>query len=138
MTAENGEGAAARSMFARDLASKALGMELVEALTGYARVAMRVREDMIQGHATCHGGFVFALADSAFAFACNSHGFAAVAAGCSIEYLAPVELGEELTAEARAVAVGGGGGVYDVAVRNRAGRTVALFRGRSRRVKTLA
>jgi acyl-CoA thioesterase len=135
VTAGAGEGEAARAMFARDVASQALGMELAEAGTGYARVTMRVREDMIQGHATCHGGFVFALADSAFAFACNSHGFAAVAAGCSIEYLAPVELGEELTAEARAVEVGGGGGVYDVAVRDRAGRTVALFRGRSRRLK---
>jgi acyl-CoA thioesterase len=127
------EGAAARAMFARDVASRAMGMELLEAREGYARVAMRVREDMIQGHATCHGGYVFALADSAFAFACNSHGFAAVAAGCSIEYLAPAGVDEELTAEARAVERTGGGGVYDVAVRNGEGRTVALFRGRSRR-----
>lgn len=137
MADEAAEGAAARAMFGRDAASQAMGMELVEARTGYARVTLRVREDMIQGHATCHGGYVFALADSAFAFACNSHGYAAVAAGCSIEYLAPVVLGEALTAEARAVEVTGGGGVYDVAVRNRAGRTVALFRGRSRRIPPL-
>ena len=123
-----------QAMFDRDRASQALGMELLDSLPGFARVRMRVREDMIQGHSTCHGGFVFALADSAFAFACNSHGYAAVASGCSIEYLAPVELGDELTAEAREQARAGRSGVYDVAVTNQAGAPVAFFRGRSRRV----
>jgi len=126
--------APARAMFARDRASQDLGMELLEASPAYAKVRMRIREDMIQGHATCHGGFVFALADSAFAFACNSHGYPAVASGCSIEYLAPVQLGDELTAEAHELALVGRSGVYDVRVTNQSGHPVALFRGRSRRV----
>lgn len=122
------------AMFARDAASQALGMRLLEARCGFARVSMTVRPDMMQGHNTCHGGFVFALADSAFAFACNSHGYAAVAAGCSIEFLAPVAAGDQLTATAQEQIVAGRSGVYDVAVQNQAGATVALFRGRSRQV----
>lgn len=122
------------AMYARDRASQAMGMELVASAPGRATVRMRVRADMIQGHNTGHGGFVFALADSAFAFACNSHGYAAVASGCSIEYLAPVQLGDELTAVAHELALAGRSGVYDVAVANQAGTVVAVFRGRSRRV----
>lgn len=121
-------------MFARDAASQALGMKLEETRPGFARVTMPVRADMIQGHATCHGGFVFALADSAFAFACNSHGGTVVAAGCSIEFLAPAALGDALTAEAREQAVSGRSGVYDVSVTNQRGELVAAFRGRSRRL----
>lgn len=132
--AETAPESPARAMFARDRASQALGMELLEAGPGFAVARMTVRADMIQGHDTCHGGFVFALADSTFAFACNSHGYAAVASGCSIEYLAPVHLGDALTATARELAVAGRSGVYDVAVSNQDGVTVAFFRGRSRRL----
>ncbi|MGH9679988.1 MAG: hotdog domain-containing protein, partial [Candidatus Acidiferrales bacterium] len=81
-----------------------------------------------------HGGYVFTLADSTFAFACNSHGYRAVASGCSIEYLAPVQVDEVLTAEARETALEGRSGIYDVTVSNAQGTLVALFRGRSRRV----
>lgn len=121
-------------MFERDVASRSLGMELLESRPGYARVAMPVRSDMVRGHGTCHGGFVFALADSAFAFACNSHGGTVVAAGCSIEYLAPVTLGDRLVAEAHELVLAGRGGVYDVTVANQRGEIVAAFRGRARRV----
>lgn len=121
-------------LLARDAASQALGMELLDYGPGHARLRMRVTAAMIQGHNTCHGGYVFTLADSAFAAACNSHGYAAVASGCSIEYLRPVRLADQLTAEAREEAVVGRSGVYTVTVRNQQGETVALFRGRSRQV----
>lgn len=121
-------------MFARDAASQALGMTLEESRPGYARVSMPVRADMIQGHSTCHGGFVFALADSAFAFACNSHGGTVVAAGCSIEFLNPAAEGDQLLAEAQEQALSGRSGVYDVKVTNQRGELVAAFRGRSRRL----
>lgn len=124
----------ARAMFERDEASRRLGMTLVESTPGYALVRMAVRDDMIQGHGTCHGGFVFALADSALAFACNGYDFTAVAANCSIDFLAPVRLGDTLTATAREQARAGRTGVYDVAVTNQQGTVVALFRGRSRQV----
>lgn len=123
-----------RQMFARDAASQALGMTLEESRPGYARVSMPVRADMIQGHSTCHGGFVFALADSAFAFACNSHGGTVVAAGCSIEFLNPAAEGDQLLAEAQEQALSGRSGVYDVKVTNQRGELVAAFRGRSRRL----
>ncbi|MGH9476520.1 MAG: hydroxyphenylacetyl-CoA thioesterase PaaI [Terriglobales bacterium] len=121
-------------LYSRDRASQALGMEMLEAGPGFARVRMHITADMLQGHNTCHGGYVFTLADSTFAFACNSHGYAAVASGCSIEYLRPVLLGDVLTAEARETALAGRSGLYDVSLRNQAGELVALFRGRSRRV----
>lgn len=123
-------------LFDRDRASQALGMELLAVRPGYARVRMRVTAAMLQGHNTCHGGYVFTLADSTFAFACNSHGYAAVASGCSIEFLRPVLLDDVLTAEAVETALVGRSGVYDVSVANQAGEPVALFRGRSRRVNS--
>lgn len=110
-------------------------MELLDCGDGRTRVRMRVTGAMIQGHNTCHGGYVFTLADSAFAFACNRHGYATVASGCSIEYLRPVLLDDVLTAEAVEVALAGRSGVYDVAVSNQGGEVVALFRGRSRRIQ---
>ena len=92
------------AMYARDAASQSLGMQLLETRPGYARVIMRVRDSMLNGHQTCHGGFIFSLADSAFAFACNSHNRVTVAAGAAIDFLAPGRLGDELiaTAEERA------------------------------------
>ena len=123
------------ALYERDAASKALGMKIEAAGPGMARVSMRVRADMLNGHRTCHGGFIFALADSAFAFACNSRNEAAVAAACHIDYLEPGYEGDVLLAEAVEQALAGRTGVYDITVTNQAGRTVALFRGKSIQVK---
>lgn len=125
---------AGKTMFERDPASQALGMTLDEIRPGYARMSMPVRADMLNGHATCHGGYIFMLADSAFAFACNSHNFATVGAGCTIDYLSPGREGDRLSAEAVEQALAGKTGVYDIVVTNQDGRKVALFRGKSHRV----
>lgn len=128
---------AGKTMFERDPASQALGMLLAEIRPGYARMTMPVRRDMINGHQTCHGGYIFMLADSAFAFACNSHNHNTVGAGCTIDYLSPGREGDLLTAEAFEQALSGKTGVYDVKVSNQEGRTVALLRGKSHRVAGL-
>lgn len=125
---------AGKAMWARDPASQALGMKLSEIRPGYALMTMPVREDMLNGHRTCHGGYIFMLADSAFAFACNSHNHNTVGAGCTIDYVAPGREGEMLVAEAVEQALTGKTGVYDVKVSNQDGRLVALFRGKSHRV----
>ncbi len=125
---------AGKTMYDRDPASQALGMLLAEIRPGYARMTMPVRADMLNGHQTCHGGYIFMLADSAFAFACNSHNHNTVGAGCTIDYLAPGREGDLLTAEATEQALAGKTGVYDIKVVNQEGRTVALFRGKSHRV----
>ncbi|HAT32044.1 MAG TPA: hydroxyphenylacetyl-CoA thioesterase PaaI [Janthinobacterium sp.] len=126
--------AAAAAMYARDRASQAMGIALGEVRPGYARMTMAVRPDMLNGHLSCHGGYIFALADSAFAFACNSHNQNTVGAGCTIDYLAPGRLGDILTAEAVEQALAGKSGIYDVKVSNQDGRLIALFRGKSIRV----
>jgi acyl-CoA thioesterase len=125
---------AGKTMYDRDPASQALGMLLAEIRPGYARMTMPVRADMLNGHQTCHGGYIFMLADSAFAFACNSHNHNTVGAGCTIDYLAPGREGDVLTAEATEQALAGKTGVYDIKVVNQDGRTIALFRGKSHRV----
>jgi acyl-CoA thioesterase len=125
---------AGKTMYQRDPTSQALGMVLAEIRPGYARMTMTVRADMLNGHRTCHGGYIFMLADSAFAFACNSHNLNTVGAGCTIDYLAPGREGDLLTAEAVEQALAGKTGVYDVAVADAQGRTVALLRGKSHRV----
>ena len=125
---------AGKTMFERDPASQALGMLLAEIRPGYARMTMAVRSDMLNGHQICHGGYIFMLADSAFAFACNSHNHNTVGSGCTIEYLAPARLGDMLAAEAVEQALSGKTGVYDVKVSNQEGRTVALLRGKSHRI----
>jgi acyl-CoA thioesterase len=126
---------AAEAMWARDRASQGLGMRIVSVGPGVARLAMRVREDMLNGHDICHGGFIFTLADSAFAFACNSYNLVTVASGCSIDFIAPAREGDELVANARERSASGRTGVYDIDVTNQRGETVALFRGKSYRIK---
>ncbi|MGL5117383.1 MAG: hydroxyphenylacetyl-CoA thioesterase PaaI [Beijerinckiaceae bacterium] len=125
---------AAAAMWAEDKATQGLGMELISVADGRATVAMTVQEVMTNGHGTCHGGFIFALADSAFAFACNSHGQRAVAQHCSISYIAPGRLGMRLIAEAVERQRGERSGITDVTVRDAAGATIAEFRGHSRTV----
>ena len=120
-------------MWRQDAASQGLGMRLVEVAPGRAVVAMTVRPEMTNGHGICHGGFIFTLADSAFAFACNSHNRRTVAQGCDIVFVAPAESGQELTATALERLRTGRNGIYDVTVRASDG-VVAEFRGRSREI----
>ena len=101
---------------------------------GWARVAMTVRADMLNGHGLCHGGIVFALADSAFAFACNSHNESTVAAAATIDFLAAAREGDDLTAEASELWRTKRNGIYEITVSNQRGERIALFRGRSYRV----
>jgi acyl-CoA thioesterase len=122
-------------MFDRDAASRGLGIELLDAGDGQARVRMTVTAAMVNGHALAHGGYVFLLADTAFACACNSHGPVTVAAGGDISFLRPVRAGDELQAHAVERARSGRSGIYDVTV-TRDGEVVAEFRGRSRVIST--
>lgn len=123
------------AMFANDGASQALGMQVTAISPTSATVTMTVRADMLNGHATCHGGFITALADSAFAFACNAGNEMTVASGLSIDFLAPGREGDVLTAEGAEVSRAGRTGVYDVTVRNQRGELIAVFRGRSYTMK---
>jgi acyl-CoA thioesterase len=127
--------AVAEAMYEADACSRALGFELLEVRAGYARMRMTVRADFLNGHSICHGGLIFTLADSTFAFACNSHNINTVASGCSIEFLRPVHGGDVLTAEAVEQSLSGRHGVYDIRVTNRTGKTVAMFRGKSAQIK---
>ena len=126
---------AAAALYARDRASQALGMRIDAVRPGWARVVMRVRADMVNGHGVCHGGIVFSLGDSAFAFACNSHNDATVAAAASIDFLAAAREGDELTAEASEAWRTKRNGIYEIVVSNQRGERIALFRGRSYRVE---
>lgn len=128
---------AARRMFAADEASQGLGIELLEAGGGAARLRMTVTAAMVNGHGIAHGGYVFLFADTAFACACNSRGPATVAAGADIAFIAPVRAGDVLTAVAEERASFGRSGIYDVRVL-RGEETVAEFRGRSRVLKGAA
>jgi acyl-CoA thioesterase len=125
----------ALAMYARDRASQALGMHIVRVGAGHAELSMRVRADMLNGHLTCHGGFIFSLADSAFAFACNSYNLTTVASGCTIEFVAPARENDVLTAVAQERSVSGRTGVYDIEVTNQDGAAIAFFRGKSYRIK---
>jgi acyl-CoA thioesterase len=136
MTALELAKAVGESMFASDLASReTMGMELLECKPGYARMSMRVRERHLNGHKICHGGFIFTLADSTFAFSCNSHNKVAVAAGCSIEFLRPGKLGDILTCEGMEQTLSGRHGIYDMKVVNQDGEVVAMFRGKSAQIQ---
>ena len=121
-------------MWAADVASRALGMELEEVRPGYARMRMPVSDSMVNGHDLCHGGLIFTLADSAFAFACNTHGSTTLAAACDIVFVAPARRGDVLVAEASERVRFGRSGIYDVTVR-RGDAVVAEFRGHSRTIE---
>ena len=123
----------AAAMWAEDTASAGLGMRLVDVADGMARIEMPVREDMVNGHGIAHGGFVFCLADSAFAFACNARNQVTVAQACDIVFIAPARRGDLLVAEARERTAFGRNGIYDVTVR-RGDEVIAEFRGRSRQL----
>jgi acyl-CoA thioesterase len=121
-----------RELFERDAASASLGMTLVESGDGHAVVAMPVRADMLNGFGVMHGGFVFALADTAFAMACNDGKAVTVTSGADITFLRSVGPGQSLTAVADERSTSGRSGIYDVTVRDETDKTVAEFRGRSR------
>lgn len=124
----------AREMYARDNCAHQMGIEIVEMGEGFAKLTMTVTEAMLNGHQTCHGGQLFTLADTAFAYACNSQGLAAVASGCSIDFFRPGQAGDTLTAVAQMRTQGRQTGVYDIEIINQHEKTVALFRGRSHRI----
>jgi acyl-CoA thioesterase len=138
-TSSAGAGALAKrvaaAMYERDTATRALGIRVGEVRPGHSELAMPVRADMLNGHEICHGGFIFMLADSAFAYACNSYNLNTVASGCTIDFIAPARVGDVLTAKARERQQAGRMGVYDVEVANQRGEIVALFRGKSYRIK---
>ncbi len=118
-------------LLANDRASKALGMRVVDIAPGRATMAMTVRDDMLNGHEICHGGLIATLADSSFAFACNSTNELTLASGFAIDLIAPARLGDVLTARCAEVSRSGRTGVYDIDVTNQRGERVAVFRGRS-------
>ena len=120
---------AVNAMWSRDQAAQALGMEIRQVLAGSATLRMRVRKDMVNGHQICHGGLIFTLADTAFAYACNSYNQNTVASACHIDFLAPGREGDVLEAVAIERSSAGRTGVYDVEVRVVDGHAVALFRG---------
>jgi acyl-CoA thioesterase len=122
-------------MFMDDAASRGLGMAIEAVGPGYARIAMTVRPDMLNGFKICHGGFITTLADSAFAFACNSYNEVTVASGIVVDFLAPAHEGERLVAECHEVARTGRTGVYDIKVTNQDGKAVVVMRGRSHTMK---
>jgi acyl-CoA thioesterase len=126
--------ATATAMFSRDRAAQALGMKIVRVQPGAALLTMTVRGDMVNGHHICHGGMIFSLADTAFAYACNSYNKNTVASACHIDFLAPAKEGDMLEAEAIERSAAGRTGVYDISVRVAGGKTVALFRGKSYRI----
>ncbi|MEO8543436.1 MAG: hydroxyphenylacetyl-CoA thioesterase PaaI [Betaproteobacteria bacterium] len=122
-------------MFAADHASRVfMQMELLSCEPGRARMRLTVRDELLNGHRICHGGFIFTLADSTFAFACNSHNKATVAAGCSIEFLKPGLPGDVLTCTGQEQTLQGRHGIYDMRVENQRGEVVAMFRGKSAQI----
>jgi len=135
LTEEQLAHACAQRMLERDAASRSLGMVLEDARPGWARVSLAIAETMVNGHAIAHGGVTFTLADSAFAFACNSRNVPNVALQASISYIGAVRLGDRLVAEAQERSSKGRTGVYDVTVTRGDGEVVALFRGVCYRIK---
>ncbi len=135
---ETPEGLARRvgeTLWANDTASKdTMGMDLLECTPGRARMRMQVKPLHLNGHQICHGGFIFTLADTTFAFACNSHNKVAVAAACSIEFLKSGQLGDVLTCEGVEQTLNGRHGIYDMRVSNQHGEVIAMFRGKSAQI----
>lgn len=125
----------AEIMWPDDHAARGLGMRIADVGPGTATLTMAVRSEMVNGHGICHGGFIFAVADSTFAYACNSFNHRTVAAGVDINFLAPAHLGDILTARGHSRQQGSRSGVYDIEVTNQAGMLVAVFRGRAARIK---
>lgn len=134
MTPQERARRSADAMWADDRASQAMGMALTAVGPGTATATMTLRDDMANGHGIAHGGYIFALADTAFAFACNSYNTLVVAQSNAITYLTPGRVGEVLTAHCTEAHRAGRSGVYDVTVTGEDGRTVALFRGHSRQI----
>lgn len=135
MTPQERAERSAAAMWSTDAASQWLGMTLDAVGPGTATTSLLVQDHHLNGHRICHGGYIFTLADTAFAFACNSYNTRAVAQQNSITYLAPGQPGERLTAVARETGVAGRSGIYDVTVTGEDGRQVALFRGLSRNIQ---
>ncbi|ARQ00654.1 hydroxyphenylacetyl-CoA thioesterase PaaI [Pseudorhodoplanes sinuspersici] len=127
--------ACAEQMWADDSASKGLGMQLISVEPGRAVLAMTITDKMVNGHNICHGGFIFTLADSAFAFACNTYNQRAVAQHCAVTFIAPGKLGDRLTAHAVEQQRFGRSGIYDITVTRDDGAVIAEFRGHSRTIE---
>ncbi len=122
-------------MFARDRAAQSLAMRITHIAPGEATIEMAVRDDMLNGFDTCHGGFISTLGDTAFAYACNTRNEMTVASGLAVDFVAPGRPGDVLVAEAKELSQAGRTGVYDVTIRNRQGQLIALFRGKSYSMK---
>ena len=127
--------ACADFMWAQDRASQNMGMQIETITAGQAILSMPVRMDMVNGHNICHGGHIFTLADSAFAFACNGYNQRTVAQHCSISFLVPAQLNDQLRAHAHEIFRQGRSGLYDVHVTRADGTRIAEFRGHSRTIK---
>jgi acyl-CoA thioesterase len=134
LTADDIAKKSADALWADDHASHGLGMKVVSVAPGVAVLSMTITKAMVNGHGHAHGGFIFTLADSAFAFACNSYNQKTVAQQCQITYVAPGKLGMRLTAEARERHRAERSGIYDISVRDETGATIAEFRGHSRTI----
>ncbi|CDG19611.1 hydroxyphenylacetyl-CoA thioesterase PaaI [Xenorhabdus doucetiae] len=122
------------AMYAQDACAQEMGMHIEHIDTGFARLSMKITPNMLNGHQSCHGGILFSLADTAFAYACNSEGLAAVASSGSIDFIRPALAGDRLTATASVQYQGKTTGLYDVEITNQNGKPVAFFRGHSHRL----
>ena len=135
MTPDELAQAVGEHMFANDTASReTMGMSLIKCKPGYAKMSMEIKALHLNGHQICHGGFIFTLADSTFAFACNSHNKITVAAGCSIEFLRPAHVGDTLMCEAHEQTLIGRHGIYDMKITNQNDDVIAMFRGKSAQI----